>query len=233
MPTGLEGFGKAVLDFVLPQSCLDCGRSGEILCRECRLRWPRILPPYCPRCGLPSTDEKPCPDCSRLDFDIDGIRSVFLFEGQVRQAIHKFKYDNLRILAFPLAEALASYIESHDIPFDIVMPVPLHHRKLVERGYNQSALLARELVRLRRWTRAEKQLTKLKHTPAQATLGPASARRQNVESVFSALPDSMRPQRILLIDDIATTGSTLDACASALKKAGAVSVWGLTVAREK
>ena len=232
MPTVLDRLGKAVLDFVLPQSCLDCGRSGQILCRGCRERWRRVLPPYCQRCGLPSIDEKACPDCAKTDFAIDGIRSVFLFEGQARQAILKFKYENLRVLALPLAEALVNYIEGHDIPFDIVMPVPLHRRKLAERGYNQSALLAREMARWRGWTLAEHRLTRQQSTPAQATLASATARRQNVQYAFMAAPGSMHGHRVLLIDDIATTGSTLDACASALQKAGALSVWGLTVARE-
>ena len=233
MLSGLDRIGRAVLDFVLPQSCLDCGRSGEILCAPCSARWPRVLSPYCNRCGLPLINDNICPDCSRTDFAIDGIRSVFLFEGRVREAIIQFKYYNLRVLARPLALTLSAYIDAHDIPFDTVVPVPLHPRKLAERGYNQSNLLANELARLRGLTQADRKLKKWQYTPPQATLKQAAHRRHNVQQAFKAVPGSMYLRHVLLIDDIATTGSTLDACALALKMAGAVSVWGLTVAREK
>ena len=232
MLSRLDRLGRAVLDFVLPQSCLCCGLPGDALCVPCRDRWPRVVPPYCPICGLPQVDARACPDCSKQDFILSSLRSVFIFEKQVRVAILQFKYRNLRTLARPLAEALSVYLSAHPLPVDALVPVPLHPRKMRQRGYNQSALLTGELAKLTGLPVAGGILLKHLNTPAQASLARAGQRRLNVEHAFAAgrnLPPNLN---ILLIDDIATTGATLNACARTLKEAGAASVRGLTLARE-
>lgn len=232
MLSRLDRLGKAVLDFVLPQSCLCCGLSGEALCAPCRERWPRVAPPYCSVCGLPQVDAGACPDCSKQDFVLDGLRSVFIFDGQVRASILQFKYRNLRTLARPLAEALSTYLSAHPLPVDMLVPVPLHPRKIRQRGYNQSALLCAELSKMSGLPAAGNILYKRLNTPAQASLARAGQRRHNVRDAFAARGSLSPRPNILLIDDIATTGATLNACAQALREAGAASIWGLTLARE-
>lgn len=232
MLSRVDRLGKAVLDFVLPQSCLCCGLSGEALCASCRERWPRVAPPYCSVCGLPQVDTRACPDCAKQDFTLNSLRSVFIFDGQARACILQFKYHNLRTLARPLAEALSAYMSAHPLPVDILVPVPLHPRKIRQRGYNQSALLAAELSKMSGLPAVGDILHKHLNTPAQASLARAGERRQNVRDAFGVRGSLSARSNVLLVDDIATTGATLNACARALKEAGAASVWGLTLARE-
>lgn len=150
----------------------------------------------------------------------------------MRQVIHKFKYDNFRALASPLARLLAGYWEARPLPVDIIVPVPLHARRLRERGYNQSALLAREMGKFIGLPAVEGALLRLENTPAQVKAINAEMRRENVREAFACCDGVLQGKRILLIDDICTTGATLDSCAKALKRGGADSVWGLTLARE-
>jgi len=173
-----------------------------------------------------------CPVCSKWKLEIAGIRSVFLFQGLVRQAIHQFKYNNFKALAIPLAQLLAESMETRPLPADVIVPVPLHHRRLRERGYNQSGLLAQELGNLTGMPVVEKSLMRVGNTPAQTRAASADVRRANVRGAFSCKDGRLRGKQVLIVDDVCTTGATLDSCAVALNRAGAGPVWGLTVARE-
>jgi ComF family protein len=156
---------------------------------------------------------------------------VFLFQGTVRQAILQLKYKHLKALATPLSQLLAEYLGSHPLKGETIIPVPLYPKRLRERGYNQASLLAQELSKLTGWPVVEDVLIRVQDSVPQARTRSAMERRHNVQGVF-ACPKSLEGRQILLIDDVCTTGATLDACAIALKTAGAGSVWGLTVARE-
>ena len=219
-------------DFLFPPHCLGCGREGEFFCIPCRRALPRLLPPLCPQCGRPLTGEDRCSACQKWQLELNGIRSPFLFEGMMRQAIHQLKYNNFKALAFPLAQLLAEYFEARPLPVEIIMPVPLHSRRLRERGYNQSGLLARELGRLIDLPVVEDSLLRLRDTPAQVKAPDAEIRRKNVLGVFACRNGGLEGENVLLIDDVCTTGATLDSCAIALSRAGVGSVWGLTLARE-
>ncbi|HEX77238.1 MAG TPA: ComF family protein [Dehalococcoidia bacterium] len=222
--------GRLILELLFPSSCLGCGRGGSLLCVECQDSLPRIQPPLCRRCGLPLPQDTTCWGCREWR-DLDGLRSVFRFEGLVRQAIHKLKYENLKALARPLAELLASYMSDNPMPAELMMAVPLHPRRLRERGYNQSALVTRELGRLLPLPVAEGVLVRRRHTSPQAKADSAEMRRRNVAQAFECR-EGLRGQRVLLVDDVCTTGATLESCAAALKAGGAPSVWALTIARE-
>jgi ComF family protein len=163
---------------------------------------------------------------------IDGVRSVFLFEGVTREAIHHLKYRGLKALASPLGSLLADYLHSHPLPAQVLVPVPLHPRRLRQRGYNQSALLSRELSKSVNLPLVEGCLVRLRNTAAQARAADAEERKGNVEGAFECRDERLGGKQVLLIDDVCTTGATLASCASALKAKGAVSVWGLTLARE-
>ena len=222
----------AALDILFPPYCVGCGKEGAFICLSCRRALPRITPPICPKCGRPQASGILCPDCAGWQAAIDGIRSPFRFEGAMREAIHRLKYQNLRALAVPLASMLQEYLNSSPLDVDVLMPVPLHRKRLRERGYNQARLLAQELGRLINIAVADDVLVRRRHTPPQARTTTVQERRLNIADAFACLDGRMRGRKVLLLDDVATSGVTLDACARVLKANGVASVWGLAMARE-
>jgi competence protein ComFC len=227
--TRLKGMA---LDFLFPQRCVGCGGEGSFLCEACQRSLPRISPPVCPRCGRPEANGQLCSGCAEWSAAIDGIRSPFRFEGVVREAVHQLKYRNLRALVPSLSEMLDDYLKTLTLPADVLVPVPLHRKRLRERGYNQSLLLARGLGRLNSLPVVDNCLIRRKNTPPQARTSTVEERRDNVVGVFDCRDGRLRGRQVLLIDDVATSGATLDACAAVLKASGAVSVWALVLARE-
>lgn len=221
-----------VLDFFFPRWCVGCGREGEFICASCRRSLSRVMPPLCPKCGKPQPSGVCCPACVGWQARIDGIRSPFRFDGVMRQAIHQLKYRNLRALAQELAELLRDYLTASPMPGEVVVPVPLHRKRLRERGYNQSSLLAKELGKLIKLPVIDDCLIRQRHAPPQARTLTVEERRSNVDGAFVCRDRRLLGKQVLLIDDVSTSGATLDACAAALKAAGAISVWGLVLARE-
>ena len=161
-----------------------------------------------------------------------GVLCSLGFEGVIRKAIHQLKYRNLRALVVPLAELLQNYVSNNSMPGEVLVPVPLHKRKLRERGYNQSHLLARELAKLINLPVVDDCLIRQQHNPPQARAATIDERWTNVADASICRNHKLWDKQVLLIDDVATSGATLDACASGLKTAGASSVWGLVLARE-
>lgn len=156
----------------------------------------------------------------------------FRLDGVIRQAIHELKYRNLRALAVPLSKLLRDYLVANPVPGEVLVPVPLHRKRLRERGYNQSGLLARELGKLTNMTVVDGCLIRRQYTPPQARTTSVSERQSNIAGAFTCREGGLRGQRVLLIDDVFTSGATLNASAGALKSAGAASVWGLVMAAE-
>ena len=228
----LEGLKKTTLDLLFPLRCIECGKEGSLICAACYNRLPWILPPVCPFCGVGKPLDTPCNNCPGFETCIDGIRSPFRFEGTIRSAVHQLKYRNLRAIAIPLATMMADFAKENELPYDIIIPVPLHRKRLRERGYNQSELLAKEFGKLIAVQIEKDCLIRHRHTPAQAIAKSIQERHYNLAEAFLCNDECVRGKNVLLIDDVATSGATLDACAKALKSAGAVSVWGLTVARD-
>lgn len=221
----------AFLDLLLPLRCLGCGKEGSLICPACCDSLPRVKLPLCQRCGATASEGNLCRNCTSHPLTIDGIRSVFLFQGTVRQAILQLKYKHLKAVSAPLAQLLAEFLRSHPMKGEVIIPVPLHSKRLRQRGYNQASLLAKELSLLVGLPVAEDTLIRVRDAVPQARARSALERRQNVKDAF-ACRQGLEGKQILLIDDVCTTGATLDACATALRKSGASSVWGLTVARE-
>jgi ComF family protein len=227
-----QPFVTAILDALFPPRCAGCGQIGTWFCADCRTAIEFIRPPLCPRCGLPATSGDLCSACRRDPPRLDGLRSVAFFQGPLREAIHALKYRTRRGLATVLGQLLADCARQESIAADIAVPVPLHPTRLHERGYNQSALLANELGRQLGIAVREDVLTRVRHTAPQMTLN-ATQRQINVQGAFRCRDPGVAGHRVLLIDDVCTTGATLSACAAALREAGAASVWALTLAREK
>ena len=228
----LDRLKRVALDFFFPRWCLGCGREGDFICPSCSRSLPHLYPPICPRCGLPQLNGVLCPACIGWPAAIDGMRAPFRFEGAVREAVHQLKYRNLRAATGLFAAWLADYLARYPLPGDVLVPVPLHPRRLRERGYNQSALLARELGKVTGLPVSDNVLVRTVNTSPQARAASVAARRRNVAGSFASRDRQLEGLSVLLIDDVATTGSTLNDCARALKAGGAVSVWGLTLARE-
>ncbi|MFC1918367.1 ComF family protein [Chloroflexota bacterium] len=224
--------GGMALNLLFPKWCLGCGKEGEYICDSYRSSLPRIMPPLCPRCGSPQPNGILCPGCVGWQAEIDGIRSPFRFDGIIRQAIYQFKYRNLRALAEPLAQLLKDYLLTNPISGEALVPVPLHRKRLRERGYNQSSLLARKLGKLTNLPIVDDCLIRQRLAHPQARTSTVEERQSNVADAFACRDRRLRDKQVLLIDDVATSGATLDACAAALKASGATSVWGLTLARE-
>ncbi len=162
---------------------------------------------------------------------IDGIRGIGYLRGPLKRAIYQFKYRQKRKLALPLADLMHHYLVENPLPADLIVPVPLHMDRLRERGYNQAALLTRELSGLSGLPIEEGSLVRIKETAPQVAL-KADERRKNVRGAFRGQGEKPKNRHVLLIDDVCTTGATLEACAEALREKGARSVWALVLARE-
>ncbi len=229
--TSLARWSQALVEFVFPAQCLGCGRHGSYLCPDCQASLPSVVPPICFRCGLPLGHGVLCPDCRAGTGALDGIRSPYLMSGLMREAVHHLKYRNLKALAPVLGELMARYLSLNPLPAEALVPVPLHGSRLRERGYNQAELLAREVGKRMGLPVLKTGLARERPAHPQARAASAAQRRANVEGAFLC-PDRLDGLSVLLVDDVCTTGATLDACAVALRAAGAASVWGVTLARE-
>jgi competence protein ComFC len=227
--------GKLVelaVDSFFPRRCVGCGKVGGFLCPECLGKLPRLLPPLCPNCGRSQASGIVCPDCRQRTTELDGIRSLFRFDEVIRKAIHQLKYRNLKAISPCLAELLADYLRSNPLPGEALVCVPLHPQRLRERGYNQSSLLAGELGKRVDLPVIENCLIRVKQAQPQVRAVDVEERRRNVVDAFVCRDERVSGERIILIDDVCTSGATLESCAIALKSKGATSVWGLTLARE-
>ncbi|MBN1161442.1 MAG: ComF family protein, partial [Dehalococcoidales bacterium] len=212
--------------------CIGCGREGQYICNSCLEKLPLISPPICAKCGRPLTYENTCPGCIEEPVLIDGIRAPFFFQGVIRKAVHELKYRNLKAIATLLADLLHDYLLENPVPGNVLVPVPIHGQRLRERGYNQSSLVTRELGRKSGMPVIEDCLVRRINTPPQVRTISAGERRDNIAGAFACSNDKLKGKQVILVDDVSTSGATLNTCAEVLKEAGATSVWGLTIALE-
>jgi ComF family protein len=230
----LKRVSQGLLDLVFPPHCAVCRAAGALLCDRCLQQFPRVSRPLCDRCGCPTHDQGLCQACQRSSPGIDGIRSVLWLADGAREAVHRFKYNGYAALAAPLAGLMVDFWRADPLPVDVIVAVPLHIARERERGYNQAYLLGREFGRQVGLPPLSGALVRARRTRPQVGL-EAGERRANVGGAFSYRPpqhgDGVRGLRVLLVDDVCTTGATLEACSVALKAAGAASVWGFTLAR--
>ncbi|MGA2367713.1 MAG: ComF family protein [Dehalococcoidia bacterium] len=229
----LKQLRSEVIDLFFPRECLGCGKIGGFICNSCAKKLPRIYPPLCQRCGRPETSGRYCQECwGKQNNRIDAIRSVFVFEGTIRAAIHELKYRNLRAISAILGEYMATYYRDNGLKGDCLLPVPLHEKRIRERGYNQSELLAKEIAKHIGVPVKGQLVMRVRNNMPQARTSSAEERRVNMENVFSCQGLEVAGQDIIVVDDVCTSGNTLEACATVLKAAGAKSVIGFTLARE-
>jgi ComF family protein len=182
-------------------------------------------------CGVPLGAEIGlCADCSRERPHFSALRSWTIFDGPVRQALHRLKYRRDVGLGEALTPQLAEALTCLHWPIELVVPVPLGRKRRAERGYNQVSLIARPLSMAMRLDYASNALIRSQETRSQVGL-TRPQRQDNVRNAFRAIPERVGGRTVLLVDDVATTGSTLSSCAQALKEAGARDVFAFTVSR--
>ncbi len=239
-----------LIDIIYPPRCPICQRflqngattdenGGTSFCRSCLLDFHRITSPLCPVCGTPfdsqAQGDHPCEGCLRKPPSYDSLGAPYLYEGTIMEAIHQFKYGGKAFLADSLGTLLARFAaewiqESEDL---LAMPVPLHPKRLRERGFNQSLLLARHVARELGTKLDFLSLRRLRYTSPQTGLG-SEERRSNVRGAFGLEdPAVVKGKTVLLVDDVATTGNTLNECTRVVKRAGSKRVLGLVLARTK
>lgn len=223
--------GKQAVDLLFPPRCAICDSLESFLCPGCRSSLPRAEPPRCAVCWQPSPIGT-CRRCEESRPSFDGLRSPFVFEGGARELVHRLKYQNQSVLAGPMADLAFSFLTKNQLPADVLVPVPLFPRRKRMRGYNQSALLAQALARQLGLPVNERTLNRTRNTTSQAGTNNSDERKANVRDAFTCRDGQLAGKHVLLVDDVSTTGATLDACARALRGAGVKSVWALSFAHE-
>ncbi len=225
---------RALLDWVYPIRCVGCEGFGEgAFCPACVTAVAAVPLPACDRCHSPGVSGD-CPSCRTRPPAFRLARSAALFEGPLRNAVHALKYNGREAIAEPLAALMATAFEREPglQGADLLVPLPLHEKRLRERGYNQSALLARALGRRLSLPVSEDALIRAVYRRPQVGLGQAE-RRENVVDAFRVVaPAAVAGRRLILVDDVMTTGATCHEAARALLEAGAADVRVFTLARE-
>ena len=225
-----RGFWTA-LDWMYPPTCAGCGEPGYRLCVNCLHEIQFITGPVCHQCGLPLSGQKDlCAECRAETPAFTALRSLARYEGVARACVHSLKYHRNQALGDFFADPLAELVLKAGWALDLAMPVPLSPKRQEERGYNQAALLARPVALTLGVAYTSFGLIRTRNTQSQVELN-AEQRRKNVVGAFRAVPEMVAGKRILLVDDVTTTGSTLRECTYALLEGGASAVYCLTLAR--
>lgn len=227
-----------VLDFlfsaILPKRCINCAKFDTWLCDCCHTTLPVLTDQHCPICKKVTTPlGEVCLNCNNSNICIDGVFIVSSFDSTLlKNLIHHFKYKFIRELSEPLGLLIAQGLMNSHFPSpDLIIPVPLHKRRLRWRGFNQSKLLAKS-IELTISTDTTSLIRK-KYTTSQVKVKSRKKRVSNIKNAFCVVaPHKIKGKSILLIDDVITTGSTIEECAKVLKNAGAKKVNALVLARE-
>jgi len=227
------------IDLLYPRRCLVCSAftHAEFLCRSCLDGFTRITSPHCPICGRPfragAEEDRVCEECLRKRPLFEKTVAPYTYEGEMMRAIHEFKYEGKAHMARALGPLLASFAEPWLRGKNglVLIPVPLHPRRLRERGFNQSLQLARQMAARLNCPVDFLSLRRTKDTKPQTGL-KSEERRRNVGRAFEVLDrKAVKGKRAVLVDDVATTGSTLNECARVLRRAGCKEVYGVVLAR--
>jgi ComF family protein len=242
----LRGIGNHLVDVILPRHCYHCGQpiaseGRGSFCDNCWCSIRLIKPPYCPCCGEPFqspialtySPEYRCGACRAQPPPFDHARAIGRYEGPLRQAIHLLKYRGKLRLKQPLLQLAIAHFDAHfpDTTFDAIIPVPLHRERLMQREFNQAAVVARGLAGHLNVPIVERLLVRVRSTRPQVELS-GSERRQNVKQAFAVTnAAALEGKQVLVVDDVFTTGATLGEVARTLKVAGATQVDVFVLAR--
>jgi competence protein ComFC len=218
------------IDWVYPPTCGGCEKPGVRWCADCQAQVTRTDPQRCPLCNQPQPDGSICSACHQAGPGCEEIRSWALFQGPLRQAIHRLKYRGDIGLTETFTTKLVEMLVELGWNVDMVTAVPLSRQRHKQRGYNQAALLGWPLAKALRVSYASQAIVRIRNTGTQVGLS-IRERQENVSGAFRADPHRVKGKKVLILDDVFTTGATMQACARSFLEAGANSVFGLTLAR--
>ncbi|MDD5295616.1 MAG: ComF family protein [Rhodocyclaceae bacterium] len=240
--SGFARLARRLVALLLPQDCLVCGapiRAGTgrdwPVCTACAAALPRLSPERCPVCALPTPDGLACGHCQSRPPAFDATLAPFVYGFPMDRLIQALKYRHRLALSawfgYQMVEELEKAQAAHslDIPADVILPMPLHPRRLADRGFNQALELARPLAHLTGLPLSRDGVERTLNAPPQASL-PWQARRKNIRGAFLCRED-FSGRHVLVVDDVMTTGSTLEELAGCLKGRGATRVTNLVLAR--
>jgi competence protein ComFC len=218
---------QKLIGFVAPHDCAVCAQPGEVVCVECaRSAFVRKVP-SCFYCNRLTLDGRACPVCVRKT-SLRGANVLWRYDGHVKPLVYRLKYANDRAVAGFMAAQLTGHFDLSG--YDVVTAVPSDGRALRQRGYNQAEILARSVAK---GTSLPYRATLLRTAHASQTQLRRSQRLEAVKGNFVCYnPRDVVSQRVLIVDDVMTTGATMNECARMLKAAGAKQVWGLVVAKK-
>lgn len=229
----IKTLGRHVIDLVFPISCLICGKDGQFLCADCPPKIPKLQNQLCIVCRKPAPFGKTHPSCVTRNTVDGSIAALDYKDPKTKNLIRVFKYDFVSQLGNPLSKLIVETLEASGLADYFsgwtVVPVPLHPKRLNWRSFNQSELLAQELAARLGVEVNRNLITRAKNTTPQADLKHADERRRNIENAFSLLQDP-RNQKIILVDDLVTSGATANEIAKLLKQGGAQEVWIIAAA---
>jgi competence protein ComFC len=223
-----KAYFTALADLFYPERCVGCERrASDVLCRTCFETLPMVGSPVCRRCGLPTAfTTYVCEECKNVDFGFESAMAPLKYEGVGKKIVHALKYRGYKRVVERLAVPLMLQVLG-DGRFDAVVPVPLHRSRLRKRGFNQAELLARGVAERMKATVSDT-LQVVRSTRDQVELS-AAQRRANVAGAYAAT-EPLRG-KLLLVDDVFTTGATMSACAATLLRAGAEEVHAVSLCR--
>ena len=239
---------KQLAQIIYPPQCTICGNflweapfvEGDFpysICNNCISGFSLIEAPFCTICGMPFPSEQienhPCEDCLRTKPFFQGAHAPYRYEGPILEAVLRLKYGKKTFVADSVGPLLAEFVKTRfkNLSSFLIMPVPLHPKRLRKRGFNQSLLLAKHIASRLNGELEFLSLIRTKHTIPQTTLSKRE-RQKNVKNAFHLkTPETVRKRTILLVDDVATTGNTLNECARILTSGGAETVFCVTLAK--
>ncbi len=220
------------LDWIFPPHCAGCHNPGDRWCSDCYEASERILSPNCECCGNYLDTKINCNLCDQNLPDFNAARAWGYHEGPLKRAVHQLKYRRDIALGDKLADLLFEIVQDQTWEIDLIVPIPLAKKRQNRRGYNQAALLASPLAWSLGLEFSNKALYRKKETRTQIGLN-IQERKENVKNAFALKSNIIKGKNILLIDDVITTGATLNSASVALKDGGVNKVYAITLARAK
>jgi ComF family protein len=221
---------RTTLDWLFPPTCLGCGKEGVFICPECFSKIKLIPRDVCNFCGSYTSKKGKCPNCDGKVLPYAGFRAFAYYDGVVRKAVHHLKYQNDLTIGRYLAGLLQMVYDRTGWEVDLIVPIPISEQKRTERGYNQSERLAKPLSEFLEIPFSNDALIRINEISSQVGLNKEQ-RRENVRQAFLAKTNPVKGKKVLLVDDVFTSGATMEAAADELKGAGASQVYCLTVAK--
>ncbi len=225
------------LDLIFPKFCVGCGLEGEWVCPKCQNEVIRVITQVCPDCGKISPAGRYCLKCRKKHRLYGVVVAAYYEEGPIKEAIHNLKYNNVLELKEFLGNLMVAALKENidDIGHGFMMvAVPMHYLRKAQRGYNQAEILADFVAKQLKIEKIFKIIKKIRNTKSQVSKS-GKKRRENLKNSFKIIDNfslkKVAGRTLVIVDDVTTTGTTLEECARVLKSAGAKRVWGLVVAR--